>query len=249
MSIARKISLKKALMNVVDETSEDVAREMPLMYKWALDINGKIDSINQYTRGIVVLDVEGCVVKIPAYVDHVMAIILGDKGCCCDSFWDLRVSSYDFKPVSQISQIGNTNIFNFADDYFDGCQDLDYHIQDDKIVFTRNLTGNKVTLLTLGYELDQDGVPLISENNVEAITSFIKLKMAEREQWKLMKKGVPLNQITAMITNSANEVNYFVRKARADSNELSKSQQEQIASLLNNPITNYRTYNIQNSWV
>jgi hypothetical protein len=249
MSIARKISIKKALMNVVDETSEDVARELPLMYKWALHINRKIDSINQLTRSVTVIDVVGCTVQIPAHVEHVVAIVMGDNGCCCDAFWNLKDNTYVWEPVSQISQIGVTNIYAFVDDLWEGQNDLDYHIQDDKIVFTRNYTGKKVTLLTLGYEQDEEGSPLVSENNVDAIVKYVKLQMAEREKWKLMKKAVPLNQISAEINGLRSEVNYYVSQARDNSNELSKSQQSQISNLLNNPITGYRTYLLQNSWI
>ena len=243
--IARKISLKKALMNVVDETSEDIARELPLMQKWAIKCNNEIDSLNQQVRGITVLEVHGCTATIPYYVNNVVSILLGDRGCDCDKFWNLKTAGSNFGE-HHLNDSGFSDI-RFSIDGFNNGHELSYSIQNDTIVFTHDMEGKKVTLLTLGYELDADGLPLVSENNVDAIVKYVELQMTKRDLWKAKKKGAPIGQLKQDILDLTNEVNFYVRRARALSAKLTESGQNELAELINDPITNRRTYNLHNS--
>jgi hypothetical protein len=238
MSIKKLISIKNAVQNTFEDIGIDITKDIPVFTRWAVAAEREIGSYYSYRKKISVLTIENCRAKLPCDAMAVQIVIGGDQGCDCgDLFSRCSVLSNNSVALTSISTFSNTNSFLVVDSTF-GLNDLRFtstgwDIQNDYLVFKSNLDGEKVTIQYLGLEVDCDGFPLICENHLEAITEYIMYKYCMRSRFSANK--IDLGDAKLHFA----EWNRLCSHSRAMDNEISESDKNEIAALLNNPLSGW----------
>ena len=149
-----------------------------MLVRQALKFDGKIGNNRRsmpYRK--CVITVSGCTAPLPCGVVDVLAVVQGECSCDCgvlyDSTYNIMLPYWGEKyyPVLNLAY---------------GLVGFNWTVQDNCLHFDRDIDGQKFTIGYLGYELDADGFPLISENHVVAIEAGLVWDKAKSTIW-----GVP----------------------------------------------------------
>lgn len=231
MSIIKKISIKNAIQQAQDNMGIDHNRDVPLFTSWAVEADRKIGSYYSYKKKIVVLDVDNCRAELPCESVAVLALMLGDHGCDCGTVFGGLFSFINASLAAHNAGSGWIVIDDSGSRSF-GCG-ANYEIQNNQLVFDRNLDAQKVTVQILALEVDAEGFPLINANHVDAVAQYIEYKNALRTRWNSIE-----NKITETgIMHMQAEWGRKCRWARGDDGEPSVSDKNQIVSMINDPIS------------
>lgn len=226
MSINKLISIKNAVVDAMDMMGVDHDSHLPMVMQWATLAEKEIGSYYQYVRKWKVLDICGCSAHLPEDAVKVEYAILGDQGCECGDFFYKIFSNPSLRSGNMAD---NTFLVVDTDTSNSGlCRIVPYGYQDNKLIFDAKLNQKNVTIQYLGYETDCDGFMKISENHVEAITSFILYKWLLR---KRKKTGVELQEMQW----NYKEWDRLCAHARAMDSELTETEREEIAQMYHNP--------------
>lgn len=236
MSINKLVSVNNVIINLLDDMGLDHTKYKGSFVNWATMAEKNIGSYYQYKRKHVVLDICGCIAELPCDAAFLQRAIMGDLGTNCgDVFNNLcgwlgnlnnvnvtsgNIDSTSFLivdlPSSATSQTG-TFSFGLAG----------HHVQDNKIVFDINRDGQKVTVQYLGIEADEDGIPLVGENHLEAIAEYIMWKFRRRR----VRSGIDLG----VARDHEKRWHEYVARARGDDGELSDTDRIRIVQLIHDP--------------
>lgn len=230
-----KVSSYLPIQTAMDNMAIEDNRMIPVFQGWVAEADEKIGSFYSYEKKIKVLDVSDCKVELPCDVVAVMAIIIGDHGCECDTKFDNFYSSVDdFTSVNV-----NVNGVGFA--VVDGGGGLNslgnhptYVIQGNNLVFDHKLNQGKVTVQYLGYILDDDGFIMVNDTHVDAIAQYIEMKQALRSRWTPSKE-ISINETA--IREMTKEWHRKCRHARAEDAKPSESELLEIKNLVNDPLS------------
>lgn len=88
MSIKRKVSIKNAVFNLIDDIGGQDHKLVPVLTRWATDADIKIKSAYAYKPQNFVLTASGCKLELPCCIVFLHAILAGDHGCDCDVLFD-----------------------------------------------------------------------------------------------------------------------------------------------------------------
>ena len=225
------VSIKAAINRAQDNTGMHDDSDVPVMIEWAIEGDKKIGSYYNYVERIHVLDVDECTAKLPSGTECVVGVLIGDCGCDCGTlFGSSLVANKVSNKVTSIEK--GLIVIDSASEHV-VVSNISYVVQNNKIVFAANYGDTKATVKTLGYELDEDGLPMINENHVEALATYIELKMMRRQRWVT---GGP--QFGAgEIRNKDNDWQEECADARARDNTLTRDQHNEIAEFYNDPLT------------
>lgn len=229
MSVNKLISIRNVVINLLDDLALDHTKYTPMFTRWTLWAERQIGSYYSYVKRHKVLTIEGCSAELPDDVMCLQIAIMGDLGECCQDIFDttclgLTNSSFttaDAQSGFLIVDIGNmsteVNTYGF----------VQYVIQDNKLVFLKNYDGQKVTIQYLGIKTDCDDMPLINENNVEALTEYCMYKFRSRN----IKSGIDIG----VADRHKNNWHRLAASAKADSANPSFSERKMITELVNDP--------------
>ena len=209
---------------------------MPSLIRWATEADRKIGSYYDYERKVEVLKVTDCKVEVPLGAVHVIAIIMGDNGCDCDLFF-----KNNYSMTKTTLTLSETEVFYWTDGSIFP-SDVNWEIQNNNIIFESNFDGQYVTVFYLSYCLDKDGFVLVNENNIEAISLYLKLKLSELERWREMKSKKYTGFLNTIINDLRTQTRMAIMQARAESGKPTPSQQERLAEIMENPITGRSNY-------
>ena len=106
-----------------------------------------------------------------------------------------------------------------------------------QIVFEREMNDQKITILTLGYELDKNGLPMINENHIEAIACYLKYKVASRERFNQFKSLKLTGFNYRFVEDLKKEWIAAKRNARATDADTDEAHTRMLSEILNNPLT------------
>lgn len=230
MSINKFVSIKIPVSHAFDEMGIDITRDKPTFTKWAVRAEKDIGSYYSYKRQRKVLDIVNCRAALPINAAYLKTALLGDHGCECG---ELFRGVYSW--ASSIS-ITTNEVFILVDNSGASCFDccgVTWEVQDNNLVFNKDLNGQKVTVEYLGLEEDCDGFVLINENHIPAIIQFIKWKYAERSRF------TPNKMDHMDVKYNKDEYFRLVSDARAEDNTLTDSQRAEIVALIHDPFSGY----------
>lgn len=224
------VSIKHVLTDLMDEMELDHTKYKPMFVSWAMKAERKISSWYQYKRKIAVLTIKGCHADLPCDAMILEIALLGDHGCdCFDLFSRIGINSAP-------SQASSEDSFLIVDlpSSLDGQSNylsnhIPYHVQDNKLIFPSNLNGQSITVQYRGVELDEDEIPKVMESHVEAITEYIMYKYVRRSA----KSGIDIGKYR----DHQREWERLAACARADDSEPTEAERQQIAGMLNNPLS------------
>ncbi len=225
MSINKLISVKEAILEASEDMGFDLTRDKPIFSMWAVRAEKDIGSYFSYKRKRVVLDIKGCVAKLPCNAAYIKTVVLGDLGCECGELINSLIGWASSINVSNTETFliidkpdSNQNMFNLC-----GAK---WEVQGNNIIFSSNLDGQKVTIEYLGLEEDCDGFVMINENHVPAIISYIMWKFCVRSRFS------PNKMELGDTVMHQKEYNRLVSDARAIDCQLTDSERQQCVALL-----------------
>lgn len=231
MSINKLISIKNPIIDALDMVGADRSVDMPIFMNWAMQAEKEIFSTPPAKRQRKVLDIVGCRAEIPCCAMVLEGAIMGDHGCDCGDLFDRCFLGNIF--VNAGTPAGFLIVDYSTPDNVTETGFKAYEIQDNHIVFKQNLDGHKVTIQFKGYEEDDQGFIMISENHVRAITEYILWKYGVRSEYTQKQLSLQSTDL------HRREWNRLCRHARAMDNMLNESERAEMALLVNDPYKGY----------
>jgi hypothetical protein len=231
MSINKLVSIRNAIIGANALLGLDHDKDTPTFTLWGIEAEEEIGSKGAMERKRVVLDIHGCAACLPDDAMILECAILGDQGCDCA---DLFNSTFCGASGSVFINNANVNTYGFLIVDVAGVSGdvpvgiVDYTIQNNKIVFTGNYDGQKVTVQYQGAVLDCDGFMMIGKNHVRAVSAYILWKDYERRK---KKTGADMAQMQYW----ERQWNQLCSHARADDAILTQPERETIALMNSDP--------------
>ncbi len=234
-----KVSLMNAINLVLDDVGSENTNDIPVLKVWAINADRRIGAKQDWKKQIHVLDAEGCIVELPTGVVWVRGLILGDAGCDCGVSFDFAFNQLNLNFIDKQTGVETTSGFLAIDlesSSEPSCSTVRWEVQNNSIILDNDFDGQKVTVQVLQYELDANGVPLINENNVEAVAQYLEYKLMKRSRWA---KGRSDKFSRADINDSLNEWHRLCSDARATTSRPSTSERAEIAQMVNDPLSGH----------
>jgi hypothetical protein len=229
MSINKAVSIKNAVIGAQILLGLDHDKDNPIFTTWAVQAEEEIGSKGAMERKRVVLDIEGCAACLPDDARILEGALLGDYGCdCADLFNNTFCNGgtiFTNQSNADLSGFLIVDIFTSGETPYGF---VNYTIQNNKIVFSSNYDGQKVTVQYQGALTDCDGFIEIGENHVRAVTAFI--------MWHdFMRRKKKTQADMQQLGYWKNEWNQLCSHARADDAILTQPEREEIAAMLADP--------------
>lgn len=228
MSINKLISIENPIIDAMDQLGLDHDKDKPIFTRWATLAEKEINSYYQFKKQWSVLDITGCVAKLPSDARYVQLAILGDLGCECGDLFTTICSTITLSSATlNTSASGNTFlIVDVGEGYTTINGDIAHEIQDNKIILkTDAYDGDKITIQYLGYQRDEKGFIKVGENHVNAIKwNIIWLHYMRMRKMNGMDYG--------KMKIAKEEWDRECLNARAKDSELSDGERSEIRNML-----------------
>jgi len=235
MSVKKLVSIRESVFNAIEDIGGYSSNDVPVFTRWAsFAITKDIQSIGSLKKKIFVLDVKNCQAELPCCVISVKAVLLGDRGCDCGINFDQYYSMLGNGVLPNLPMFEGAAfaIIDSKDSNNYPLAGTSWFLQDNCIVFKVNAyNGTKITIQCIAIDEDNDGFPMVSDNAVEAVTQYIKLKYSERSRYGRSRFKMNIGDIRDI----RQEYHRLVAMARADDAKLSEAEYTQIAHMLNDP--------------
>jgi hypothetical protein len=199
----KKVSIRQAILDAIDDTDDTIARHMNQLIKWAKYCEKAIGSANGYPIKSSLHTVTDAEIILPDDCYKVIGVIPGNYTD------EINLKYYNLETV-------NVNVENISDD-----EDLEYVWGDLSTTLLPGMLweeiGNKVNIVdqyedadvTLVYqyiETDDKGFWLVNESHIDAIMKFLIYKYAKKFAFRQFK--------SSKLTRNADRE--FIRELKAD---------------------------------
>lgn len=228
-----KVPITIAINKLYDYIGSEIVDDTPMLLDWAIDADQAIGSAYDYKTTIRVLTLKGCRAALPKGTVDVKGLLLGDHGCDCGLLFDKAQMIYrDLSTgVETSTGILSIDVITSTDVK---CGTTMWWVQNNSIIMESNYDGNKVTVKLSLYHFDDDGLPLVNENNIRAISAYLEYMLAKRSRWS-KNKNERLPSVDVM--DMERTWSRLALNARAESSYPSKAEKEDIAWTINNPMS------------
>ena len=243
MSVKKYVSIREAITQLVDETSENYISMIPVLVRWGKQSDLRIGSYYSYKKQYYVRTVINGFVELPLSAVHVLGVIIGNHLSNCPAIFNSR--SF-ISQQSELMSNGEQYIFLW-DDMNAGCYPTRFHweIQDNSIVFPGSMyDGQEVTIASLNYQEDADGWPMIIETHIQAVAEYLKIKLAKKEQWGKFMKGKLGGWDMAMVKELKDDYRFEVRQATARDGDWSDAETQAMGEMIGFPFSGNGSLNL-----
>lgn len=209
----KKISIRQAVLDAIDDTEDAIGRHMNKVLKWAKYCEKAIGSANGYPVKSSLHTVVEASIDLPSDCYKVIGVIPGDY-----------TNDVNLKYCNQPSI--TLHVENVSDD-----TDLEYVWGDfssrvlssvlweeigDKLNIVDQYDNTEVTLVYQYIETDEKGFWLINESHVDAIAKFIKYKYANTFLFKNFRGDKMLRSNDMYLMKEyKSDYSHAIRNARA----------------------------------
>jgi hypothetical protein len=210
----RKVSFRQAIVDAIEMTEPGMGRYMNFLIKWARYIENAIDSNTGHPIVSKLVIADGCNLLIPDDSFHVLKLLPGDHTSDCLAYYkdynnallvqDPTIPDWD---LSWIWQPMNASPIS----------ELLWKEYGDKIYLTSEYKSQPITIIYQQIETDPEGMWIVNESHIDAITKFLIYKYAMKFQFKaLMSDKMVRNSYRELVMGYERDYNIAVRSARAD---------------------------------
>lgn len=209
----KKVSIRQAILDAIDESEDQIARHMNTLLKWAKYCEKSIGSANGYPYKSVLLTVSESHIDTPIDCYKVIAVLPGDY-----------TSEFNLQ-YAKLSTV-TINVENISDD-----TDLEYvwgnlsttRISEvlweevgDRVNIVDQYNDCDVTMVYQYIETDDKGYWLVNETHIDAIMKFIIYKYAKKFTFKNFKSSkLTRNTDLVMMNEFKKDYSHAIRNARA----------------------------------
>jgi hypothetical protein len=230
MSTRKKVSIKNAILQAVDSTSDFYLNSLPVLMKWAKQSYVRINGFYSCKEDIIHLTCVGNRAELPLDAVRVNYIFHGNV----DVTTLLSISNAIATYLLTIFTDGQNQVLLYSGTVLPSPTGIGWHVQDNHIIFDTSLDGKEITVSQLILQSDDDHYPLIDEEQVEAIGKFLEIKLAEKENSKKFVVGQLRNSDIVFVKELERKYRRLVGQSRPVT---STSEKNVIAQMLNFPYT------------
>jgi hypothetical protein len=214
---------------------KDDMRSFPILNIWATHAEKKIGSYYGYKKSIEIIEISGCKATLPCGTLKVLGLLIGDHGTDCDLMFDricnINTNSIDYTSLDTGIGItiisGNKELKSVARFEERG---------DGTIEFPFKPNSDKATVKVLRMHTDEDNFLKVQESHLLAIASYIKFMVAQQSRFG------PDKMTLQDVAYFQNEWFLACRDAIANSSWPSESEQQELAGMINNPLSGNMFY-------
>jgi hypothetical protein len=204
----KKVNIRQAFTDAVDQTDPGLIRFEAQMFKWAKYIEKEIGSINGYPRAGKLYTVTGSTIVLPDNCLQVLRVVPGDYED------DINVYYRDINDVL-IQTTEQTDYLDEVDiDYvwkpLDGqyISELFWEQIGNELNLVSTFTDQEITVIYNHLEKNDQGYYIVNDSHIDAITKYIVYMFGKKNLWNNFKSA-------KMIRTGAIE---FVRELKRDYN-------------------------------
>lgn len=231
MSINKLISIHNPIIDAMDLCSIDHDKNIPFFTRLAILAEKEIGSSYGYITKREVLTISNCVACLPNDAEYIEVAVLADLGCDCGDLNALINGCGALNLPTTTGTIDNTFLVVDIGGAADGgglIGFVQFSIQNNKMIFTQNMDGQKITIQYQAPATDCDGFVEVSQNHVQAIKWYII--------WMYYFRKNGLNSLEYGKMNMAKaEWERECPHARAQDAELTPSQRANMVRMFHNP--------------
>ena len=225
MSIRRKVSMKHAILQVVEETDDMYLRYLPMLLKWGKQSYLRIMGSDSIIEDVAHLTVDENKAELPLSAVYVVISFLGNI--------TISPGEWGTEIIAQIGELninGEQQLFLYSGSTIFELSGIPWRIQDNNIVFDRNLDDQEITVIFNKIISDPEGIPLIEEELAEPIAKFIEFKLAEKENSMKFRRANLKPADIAYVRGLKRDYHNLVTKSRATT---TPAEHNQIALMFN----------------
>lgn len=223
----KKLTIRQAILDAIDETDEQLGRYPNQVMKWAKYIEKEIGTILAYPIKSVLFTVTGSMIDLPDDCYRVRDMLMGDHtGEPNAQYLDERY------PLLQIDNRYNAEPLDQVEYVWEPEDRVHVHPMmweeiGEQLQLVRMFNDQQVTLIYEYIPVDDNGYWLVNESHIDPIKKFIIYKFACKFRWKIFKSDKLLRSghlQTVQILQR--DYSHAIRNARA--NDAAESEFERI---------------------
>jgi hypothetical protein len=248
MTSSKLINVHSIVAELIFRTGDESIDKMkPQIARWIKDCLLQIDSKKQVKRKYIYIPLECCnKVTLPVEWSNILCVLLGDQtdrlNACQTPLFDGMIQNATISINSGgLNPITNDYVYIWSTGDNIIVQPLHWEIQYDDIVFPYNTIQEEgITVIYEGLETDEEGLPLVFENHKKACVEYVLYYLLGREQFRMLRTQKDIKNGLRFVRKEQKD-NYInaIRMARADDAKSTPTQEHELASMYNNPLSGY----------
>lgn len=222
----KKVSIKQAIVNAVDETDSSLMRFEIQALNWAKYIEGQIGSHNGYKIASKSFTVDGEKMTVPENCIRIHRILWGNYEDQISSYYkDSYLSTIQQDNYSEESVI--VKLWSPAE--APSVADVLWEQYGNVLQFMHEMNGREITIIYSTIEADNDGYWLVNETHIPAITDYILYKFAKKRLSRTLNSDKMLRQNEIVnIRDMKQQYEVSIRNARANDQAESEFERNQM---------------------
>lgn len=185
----KKVNIRQAFTDAVDQTDPGLMRFEAQMFKWAKYIEKEIGSINGYPRAGKKYTVTGSTVVLPDNCLQVLRVVPGD--------YEDDINVY-YRTINDV--LIQTSV---QQDYLDGIDreyiwkplageyvsELFWEQIGNELNLVSTFNGQEITLIYNYLEKNEQGYYVVNDSHIDAITKYIVYMFGKKNLWNNFKSA------------------------------------------------------------
>ena len=208
----KKLDIRTAIYTAIDETDAATEKYMVQMMKWAKYIERSIGSFHGYPIKAKKNTVTGCSMKLPDDCYRPLQLLPGDYQDDCNAYYvgsNVAVLKQDVRDDEITLTWLPLNSTYILPKY--------WTVTGDQLNLLQKYENQEVTLVYQHIETTIDGYWIVNESHLEAISRYIKYKLADKYNWRVYRGDKLLrNSHLEYKRQLKDEYNESIRHARAE---------------------------------
>jgi hypothetical protein len=219
----KKVSIRQAMLDAIDDTDEQMGRYPNQLLKWAKYLEKSIGSALGYPITSELQNVTGCFLTLPSNCYRVIGVIPGDYT------EELNIQYRDLSnPIIKIDEISDEVTYVWIPENTTWVTPVFWEEIGDQLHLINEYEDQDMTLVFQYIPTDEKGFWLVNESHLDAIKKYLIYMMAKKYGWKIFKSDKLLRSgHLEMLKELKRDYNIAVRSARADDGKESEFERVQ----------------------
>lgn len=208
----KKISIKQAIIDAIEMTEPEMGRHMNFLIKKAKYIEKAIGSVTGHPVTSKCIIADGCEMVIPDDCFQIICLLPGNYEDVCNAMY----KTIDAVLIQYDETRGEEDIMMWIPANTTYINNLLWREYGDVIHLINEYDNAELTLVYQKIETDINGMWIVNESHIDAVTKFLIHSYAEKYKFKKMmgEKMVRAGYLE-LLREYKNDYNIAVRNARA----------------------------------
>jgi hypothetical protein len=210
----KKVSVNQAIIDAIELSEPGMGRHMNFLIKKAKYIEKAIGSNLAHPVKALNAHAHGCKVDVPDDCFAIMSILIGSHADECNASF---LSHDTVLMVEYDEDIDPPEVFTWIPAQFPFIRRMLWREEGDYLNLVDQYQDQDITIVFQKIETDPDGMWLVSESHIDAITKFLIHQYAKKYQFKaMMSDKMVRNNYLQQLASYERDYSIAVRSARSD---------------------------------